>query len=1168
MRFFYISVFLVLIGALIFLVLFMVTQKPVSDKYLPFASIPEIELSENAFNTINEIVSKALKKPVKEEDVPMITGKYQRYPLSRDMQPTSIVAVNAGIDNNFLAAWHMQVGVNGFNILWPDTTSAYWVSLINVKESPVAVLKGQFPFSRYFSIYSYVGIDRDAVKQFGTGLTKFSADSDDITQCNPTAHNCAGLHDVEIKPDKGSKNPFTDPTFNPDVDSAYYTIFFISPYYKGQLPKSNNIFLPMTSSSSEQCLICLRIYAPFNPKFCGSSYYSSIKSFTTEGCPSMEGVRTYLDGGPVDPATNDISPCSTTDNTCIKAGVNFQSGKDLKKDCYQYVGNNQYCVCTDEKPTTACGRYLDRQMLKYSNNKASLADYCNGAPSLAPGMSYCIDEIVLADGTKGRKVTTDTVCDPNDNKCAYVKQGRVQQCVAEKLYTSTNPACAPFKNPQTLLTINQGENDCQEEFASYIRECDKSLAEVPTPVILDAYVKNSPPPYNYQPEYDFETCPLDCESKCGTYTCSNGYCVPKIGGEYTSADCDQQCEKGCETEAPLTEKYSCKKIQKGRHCILDKNGKFDSLEDCQKKCSSKMKESFENPICSSNIGDQVCEPNKRKYTDINNYYANSQEASLLFDSGWVGLPDVFLKYSFNDYFVRLNNYRNSANYNKILANDVKGVKRTFDFKNINNPSDVFLVKNENPSINMREYVDSLEGFKMSEEKKDENKCPDYVDPSTYFTIGTQYAAPSIKNRNNTKMVPPPGCSYYKDICDCESYFKNSKMITPPGKTPPQCGLQGVLKIDGSSCFHKWSLTLPSLCSMKAKENCKSNTKYKFSGDANPFFISPNVSDVIIFPNPDTDYMGAFTEYNDKYVYVIWMDVPSAPVTPGYDNIMKNDYQTRYWSIGHYSYGFSLTSPRPVLSSLMDFETNYKDVEYQDQKTKANIKGKRVCVVVASTEQYNYLKTYELWKDKPLSWLNWGASSSKLLSTFQKLKKRRNAAYDELKNYMESDFDSSSAEIDMLYNLAQKYDLDDSVMAPKNKYGILLYRQMLPSSDLFTKSISSYVNTIPSCLNKQIELKNEKYLFSPKDEGIKSPVYISKSCNPGPSLCTSTVDGKDVTEPCADKYDLDPCCVATEPLDYMEQYYPRCERVKICDIEQMGQSFWDRYLNYPLPYAYE
>ena len=42
-------------------------------------------------------------------------------------------------------------------------------------------------------------------------------------------------------PDEGSKKPFTDPSFNPETDSSYYTLFFVSPFYKGKLPKSNKV---------------------------------------------------------------------------------------------------------------------------------------------------------------------------------------------------------------------------------------------------------------------------------------------------------------------------------------------------------------------------------------------------------------------------------------------------------------------------------------------------------------------------------------------------------------------------------------------------------------------------------------------------------------------------------------------------------------------------------------------------------------------------------------------------------------------------------------------------------------------------------------------------------------------------------------------------------------
>lgn len=1208
MKLFFPTIFLVIVVIIVFLVLFLVTKKEQSDKYLPFAALPEIQLSESSFNTVNKLVHKITHTPTTEEDIPMLSGNYKRYPLNRKMQKTSIVAVNAGLDNNLLSAWHLQVGINGMNLLWPDRTSSYWVSLINVKESPVVVLKGQFPYARYFSIYSYVGIDKDSINEAGTGVTKFDSKNEPITNCNPTQHNCAGLHDVDIAPDEGSKNPFTDKTFDPNVDSSYYTIYFVSPFYKGQLPKSNNIFLPMSTATSEQCMICLRIYAPFNPKFCGSTFYSSLRGFTTEGCKTEEPVKTFLPGGAVSPKVNNMSPCSPTDTACVQAGINFQVGKDFNKDCYKYAGNNKYCVCEGDNPISECGQYLDAAIKKYSNNKGSLRDYCKNAPPMEPGVSYCIDDIVLKDGSLGKNVTLDTKCPKDDNACNYVSKGRLQQCVSKKLFQSKNPACAPFKNPQTLTTIGDEPNDCQIDFVKYILKCMKSPIDVKTlnpqqiQNIINAYVSNQPPPYNYKPDYDFETCPEDCDSKCGTYTCQNGYCIPKIGGEYKSADCNGQCETGCETEAPQAFKCSktkldnasfcvpckqddtdcqysdetcdgkCKQIQNyscldtpsGKQCIVSTTGKYKNLRQCMKKCGA-TKEGFENPICNSVIGPQNCNPDDQMYTNIVNFYANAPDSALLFDSGWVGLPDIFLKYSFNDYFIRMNNYKNSSNYKATLMSDVKGLKKSLDYQNYNNPEDPILVKSENPNINIKDYANSLdikENFESSRRNKKENMCPTYVDPQTYFTIGTQYAAPKITNMNITKTVPPPGCSYYKDICDCESHRKNSGKMSLPSKIPPQCGLKSVLKIDGSSCFNKWSLTLPTICSMKAKENCKSNKKYKFAGKANPFFISPNVSDVIKFPNPDTDYMGAFTEYNDKYVYVIWMDIPSTPITPGFKNIIKNDYQTRYWSIGHYGYGFSLTSPRPVLSSLMDFEVKTKPVHYKDQKTHKKVSGNRVCVVVASTEQYNYLKTYKLWNEDNLSWLNWGASSSKLLSTWQKLKKKRNAAHQDMETYLQTDFESSDEEVDMLSQISQKHELPELSMASQKKYGILLYRQMLPS---FSKSISNYVDTVPSCLNKQIPLEDEKYLFTPNEKGIKAPVYISKSCNPGPSMCR-TDDGKE--QQCSEKYNLDPCCVATEPLDFMQEYYPRCERVKICDIEQLGSEYWERYLEHPLPYDYE
>ena len=108
--------------------------------------------------------------------------------------------------------------------------------------------------------------------------------------------------------------------------------------------------------------------------------------------------------------------------------------------------------------------------------------------------------------------------------------------------------------------------------------------------------------------------------------------------------------------------------------------------------------------------------------------------------------------------------------------------------------------------------------------------------------------------------------------------------------------------------------------------------------------------------------------NDK-VYVIWMDVPSTPYTPGFDNIRKNDYQLRYWSIGHYMWEMKLNNPRPVLSTLMDQDT----IKIKQKKSE------RVCILLCSAKQYEIL--HEQGKlnndtDKKVTWLNWGQTKQK------------------------------------------------------------------------------------------------------------------------------------------------------------------------------------------------
>lgn len=1177
----YYFVYLLIIAVLtlfVIWIIFVAKDSNIPDeKYLPFANLPEFKLSSNLqINPANYLLDSLLHKNVFNDNssVSNILGEYKRYPLDREVQPTSIVAVDATNRQPDLAAWHIQVGNPGLNWLWPDGTSAYWICPVNVVVHPVVVIKGTFPRARYMSLYSYDGIDINNISSVGRGLTKFEVENVNI--CNSSIPgNCAGLADFQIEPDEGSKNPFRDPSFNPNFDTCNYTVYFVSPSYTGILPSSKNI-LPLSSSNSTSALVTLRVYAPFNPIGCNSRDYVNDKSFDTRGCEE-NGIRTFIPGGAKDPSTLNFSPCSLSDKTCIEEGTGYEFERTLPKDCYKYVGNNKYCVCLDDNPTSKCGQYLDSTLKYYTNNKGNLKSFCATGPDLADGVSYCIDEIQLKNGKMGKDVSIDEKCDPNDNLCAYVKQGKIQQCVAKKLYTSENPACTPFKNPVNLPTINDSPNDCQEDFARMVCECSgidenkcKKLAKQNPNLFINGYLQNQLPQYNYDPEYNFENCPPDC-SGCDTYTCEYNSCISRIGGEYDNSNCDGECPK-CTTPPPLIPKFKCTKNDNGvSYCINCEEGedcKYDTIRECEENCT--VYENYtSNSICDSDLKNSYCSnPSTVPYNDLAGFSVNTDINSTTVASGWVGLPDVFVKYQWNDYFINLNNYQNVKSILSTFAKDIVDIGNYIKYANLNNPLDPFQVKNQNPKVNIQDYAESLKPIKENyEERRDdypnkeekqcetEQMCKTYVDEKTYFPIGTRYPA----GRNKTKVVPGVGCNYYQDLCNCEGEQSLTGFLY---SAFPQCGLQKTLQLNGYPCFSKWRMTLPEMCLLKNKQQCKTKDRnFKFSGTAVPFAISANTSDVVIFPNPDTGYVAALTEYDKDAVYVIWMDIPSTPITPSYQNIVKNDYQCRYVSVGHYFYGLSKTNIRPLLSARMDNEIIRTPVKYIDQKTGKKIKGNRVCILLASSKQYDVLRKYNC-LSKKVTWLDWGVTgSSKLFGKATTVLNNLDRNVQENYEFSETDYQYQAEEA--ATETASVVTENDGSGSPK--YGFIIYRQMLPNNKLFQKSIENYVISNPDCLNKTIQVTDEKHVFTSKDVGVKAPVKISKSCNPGPAVCTNENGEK---QNCGEKYNLDPCCVAKEPLDFMEQYYPRCEKVKMCDILNLGDSFWDQYIRFPLPYKYD
>jgi hypothetical protein len=130
---------------------------------------------------------------------------------------------------------------------------------------------------------------------------------------------------------------------------------------------------------------------------------------------------------------------------------------------------------------------------------------------------------------------------------------------------------------------------------------------------------------------------------------------------------------------------------------------------------------------------------------------------------------------------------------------------------------------------------------------------------------------------------------------------------------------------------------------------------------------------------------------------------------------------------------------------------------------------------------------------------------------------------------------------------QMRELEKDLKTPE--YGLLILRQLLADPN-FKESIQKVQSADSDCFTPKIPLENPS-IANPE---FKEPELVAKSCNPGNTeFCT--------------KYGLDPCCLSKDLLEGMKQYYPRCERIKICDVENFGISYWDRYLYFNLPYEF-
>ena len=1042
-RVFEILIYVFLIGILIIILLLKISDP--NSKFVPFAIVPETKISQTLIPATNQrIIHALLHIPFPEVDQDMLKGDYQRYPLNKPMQPTSVTAVDVSTENQELIAWNVEIDVERFNILWPDVYNAYWTTLINVIANPIVVIKGTFPSARYFSFYSYGGLEitDDGKLTLGQGISKHGENI-----CNPTIPgDCQGLADRQIEPDVGSKNPFNDSSYK-STDECYYTIYFISPYYKGPLPRSKNI-LPLTVFGLSNAAILYRVYAPFNPKSCESRYYTSNLPLSTLGCDNKKIQIPRSQGSAAYPYLDETSPCKANDKECVKACVNHKISKTLPKSCIAMLtGNNKYCICSEKNYNGPCGEYLNNIIRDCSNQSAGLANYCKNAyKSKVP---QCVDDIPGSENITSLITSCKQHPEIEKELCQYINETKRQICTEEKLYSSDNPDCKNFLNPQNLPDIcKQDVNDpntCRSSFRTYLNQC--ILGKDSSKVDLTKEFCNNLPPPECKVEYDFDIEPLDC----------------------------------------TVENY----------------------------------ESCENRFVQSE-----CDPtNVNRYMNIQSYTTNTQDSYVIAMSGWVGLPEVFLKYSYNNYFVRMRNdpiIKSKLNIFELLQTESIYSKS----KNRINANDPFLIN---------------ESFQLdAPATTQECDCNIALNKDTYFNDGTVFLkGMTFSPKLSTIRIDPPGCNFYSDLCECQQHGKKNK--GPCNET-----IKGFLDSDGSPCFHNW--TLPDV---------------SFSGIAKPFILSSNTGSTIIFPNPDNAYIGCPTQYDPKQIYVVWCDIPTTPKTPGFKEIVNNTNQLRYWSLGHYYYEMDILNPRPVVSGIMDQHVKYTPITYKDSVSLKKVSGNRAVFVICTYTQYQQLKNLNLWNDK-LNWLNWGKTKHPSL---QDIKKSVNTIVvrqkldpsvqvslqtmllesanddeqflDVLNNYLDQVVNSFNLDNDDNDTIQKIKDLISSGTLRIPKYGILLLRQLSPLSS-FKESIDSYVRNNPKCLTNSIEVKQPH---------MKESIYINPSCNTG---------NKDIST----QYGLEPCCLSNDVLNHMKQYYPRCEKIQMCDIDN---CFWDKYLDSALPY---
>lgn len=183
-------------------------------------------------------------------------------------------------------SWWVETSTQNSNILYPDTSAAYWTMPFTIDDASVLTLRGYFPDTRYFSIQVY-----DASGQPDTSV------------------GATGITDYQLVPDAGSTNPWQTQDPYP-ADPQTYTLTISSASAKPS-DATNWLSMPSTSTGKIGWLM-LRVYLPNTPPY-PVSVLGDVTSTQTPPFDLVAKLLPTVTVGAVDRLRSDTLPqCSST----------------------------------------------------------------------------------------------------------------------------------------------------------------------------------------------------------------------------------------------------------------------------------------------------------------------------------------------------------------------------------------------------------------------------------------------------------------------------------------------------------------------------------------------------------------------------------------------------------------------------------------------------------------------------------------------------------------------------------------------------------------------------------------------------------------------------------------------------------------------------------------